>query len=190
MIDRPSGPTAAMTRFSFVPGGKFTTRVPGSAPNSTLRSVVDEEVVDWVGVLTSGFVIFDAAAAISDSGVGGTTRAIGTPMTTTYTARNAPTKPRPYCTKSWKSPPAPLPPQRAPHITDDTRANVNVRLAFESRISPSTSGARATSLTSGLGLSPPRVLLARATPINSSRATRTFVVATATSRIGDLFPRW
>ena len=56
MMESPSVPTDAMTRFSFVPGGKFTTSVPGSVPSSTLRSV--GVVVDWTGVLTSGLVIF------------------------------------------------------------------------------------------------------------------------------------
>jgi hypothetical protein len=39
MIERPSGPTAAMTAISFVPGGKLTASVPGSVPSSTLRLV-------------------------------------------------------------------------------------------------------------------------------------------------------
>ena len=62
-----------MTTLSFVPGGKLTTRVPGSVPNSTLRfvEVVAEEVVDCAGVLTSGFVTLDGVVAISDSGVRG-----------------------------------------------------------------------------------------------------------------------
>jgi hypothetical protein len=55
-------------------------------------------------------VTFEGVIALLGVGVVGSTRAIGTPMTTTYTQRNAPTKPRPYRTKSWKSPPAPLPP--------------------------------------------------------------------------------
>jgi hypothetical protein len=97
MIERPSGPTAAMTAISLVPGGKLTTRVPGSTPSSTLRFVGVE--VDWTGALTSGFVIFEfvfeGEVGLSDAAVTGTTRAIGTPITTTYTARNAPTKPRP-----------------------------------------------------------------------------------------------
>jgi hypothetical protein len=100
MIDRPSGPIAAMTAISFVPGGKFTTRVPGSGPCSTLRFVGVEE--DWG--LTSGFVIFafviDGDVAPSEVGVIGTTRASGTPINTTYTATNAPTKARPNCTSS------------------------------------------------------------------------------------------
>jgi hypothetical protein len=61
-------------------------------------------------------VIFEATpegAVASWSGVPGTTRAIGTPITTTYTVRKTPTKPRPYCTNSLKSPPAPLLPQHA-----------------------------------------------------------------------------
>ena len=110
MIERPSGPTAAMTAISFVPGGKLTTSVPGSAPSSTLRFV--GVVVDWSGVFTSGFVLFgeviDGVVVLVDGAIG-TTRASGTPMNTTYTATNAPTKPRPNCTKCWKSPPAPYP---------------------------------------------------------------------------------
>jgi len=108
MIERPSGPTAAMTAISFVPGGKLTTSVPGSAPSSTLRFVV----VDCCGALTSGFVllgeVIEGVVVFVDGAIGAT-RAIGTPITTTYTARNAPTKPRPNCTKCWKSPPAPYP---------------------------------------------------------------------------------
>jgi len=98
MIERPSGPMAAMTAISFVPGGKLTTRVPGSAPCSTLRFVGVE--VDWG--LSSGFAIFEfvieGEVALSEVGVIGTTRASGTPINTTYTATNAPTKPRPNCT--------------------------------------------------------------------------------------------
>jgi hypothetical protein len=97
MIERPSGPTAAMTAISFVPGGKLTTRVPGSVPSSTLRFV--EVEVDGTGALTSGFVILEemveGEAAFSVAGVIGTALAIGKPITTTYIARNAPTKPRP-----------------------------------------------------------------------------------------------
>ncbi|TME70455.1 MAG: hypothetical protein E6I48_14920 [Chloroflexi bacterium] len=103
MIESPSGPTEAMTAFSLVPAGKFTTRVPGSAPNSTLRfvGVVEEEV--WFGVVTSGclgFEVIEGVFVSSADGVVGTARAIGTPITTTYINRNAPTKPRPYDTKS------------------------------------------------------------------------------------------
>jgi hypothetical protein len=109
MIESPSGPSEAMTTFSLVPGGKLTMRVLGSVPSSTLRSV--GVVVDWTGVLTSGFVIFESTTAGVSEGVGGgTARASGTPITTTYIKRNPPTNPRPYCTKCWKSPPAPLPP--------------------------------------------------------------------------------
>jgi hypothetical protein len=100
MIESPSGPTDAMTVLSFVPAGKFTTSVPGSVPNSTLRSV---GVVVWAGVVTWGFVVFDVIDgefASSDDGVVGMARASGTPITTTYIKRNAPTKPRPYATKS------------------------------------------------------------------------------------------
>src|SRR6266478_388108 len=102
MIESPRGPTEAMTAFSFVPAEKFTTRVPGSAPNSTLRFVgVEEE--DWSGVGTSGclgFEVIEGVFVSSADGVVGTARAIGTPITTTYINRNAPTKPRPYDTKS------------------------------------------------------------------------------------------
>ena len=102
MIERPSGPTAAMTAVSFVPGGKLTTTVPGSTPSSTLRFVGVVEV-DWG--LTSEFVTFEfvleGEVAFWESGAIGTTRASGTPMNTTYTATNAPTKPRPNCTKCW-----------------------------------------------------------------------------------------
>jgi hypothetical protein len=68
MIESPSDPTAAMTTLSFVPGGKLTTRVPGSVPNSTLRfeEVVLEGVVDCDGVLASGFVTVLGEVAISD----------------------------------------------------------------------------------------------------------------------------
>jgi hypothetical protein len=108
MIESPSGPSEAMTRFSLVPGGNVTTRVPGSVPNSTLRSVEVEE--DWTGVVTSGFVTFESTiAGASEVVVGGTARARGTPIPTTYIKRNAPTKPRPYCTKSSRRPPAPYP---------------------------------------------------------------------------------
>ncbi len=102
MIESPSGPTEAMTAFSFVPAGKFTTRVPGSVPNSTLRFVGVEEV-DWFGVVTSGclgFEVIEGVFVSSADGAVGTARAIGTPITTTYINRNAPTKPRPYDTKS------------------------------------------------------------------------------------------
>ncbi len=85
MIERPSGPTVATTAISFVPGGKFTTTVPGSAPSSTFRFV--GVAVDRTGALTSGFVVFELAfeveVALSAVGVSGTARAIGTPMTTT-----------------------------------------------------------------------------------------------------------
>ena len=111
MMERPSGPTAAMTAISVVPGGKLTTSVPGSVPSSTLRFV--GVVVDWSGALTSGFVLFGEViegVVVFVEGAIGTTRASGTPMNTTYTATNAPTMPRPKCTKCWKSPPAPLPP--------------------------------------------------------------------------------
>jgi hypothetical protein len=100
MIESPSVPTDAITAFEVVPAGKFTTRVPGSVPNSTLRSVEVEEDLSG-GVLMSGLVILlaEASAVISDA-VGGTARASGTPITTTYTTRNAQTKLRPYVTKS------------------------------------------------------------------------------------------
>jgi hypothetical protein len=61
-------------------------------------------VEDWSGGLTSGFVIFDEViegVVFPVDGAIGTTRASGTPMNTTYTATNAPTKPRPNCTKCW-----------------------------------------------------------------------------------------
>jgi hypothetical protein len=100
-IESPSAPTDAMTTFAFVPAGKLTTSVSGSIPSSTLRFVV--AVVDCVGVLISDLPRFEEEAMVvlvvltEEGGVTGTTRAIGTPITTTYTARNAPTKTRPYC---------------------------------------------------------------------------------------------
>ena len=85
-----------MTRFSLVPGGKLTMRVLGSVPSSTLRSV--GVVVDWTGVVTSGFLIFESTiAGVLESVVGGTARASGTPIMTTYITRNDTTNPRPYC---------------------------------------------------------------------------------------------
>ena len=61
----------------------------------------------------SGFVIFDASVVgvvmFGEVVIGGVP-AIGTPIITTYITRNATTMPRPYCTTSSKSPPAPLPP--------------------------------------------------------------------------------
>jgi len=97
MIERPSGPTAARTVISFVPGGKLTTSVLGSVPRSTLR-VVGVELV-WTCGLTSGLAIFgstlEGEAVSGEGGTNGTTRAIGTPMKKTYTATNAPTRRRP-----------------------------------------------------------------------------------------------
>jgi hypothetical protein len=92
-IERPSGPTAAMTAISFVPGGKFTTRVPGSAPSSTLRFVGVE--VGWAALFVTFAFVIEGEVALLEVGVSGTTRAIGTPINTTYTAMNNPTKPRP-----------------------------------------------------------------------------------------------
>src|SRR2546430_16576642 len=103
MIESPSGPTEAMTAFSFVPAGKFTTRVPGSAPNSTLRFVGVVEEEDWFGVVTSGclgFAVIDGVFVSSATGVVGTARAIGPPITPTNINSNARTKPRPYDIKS------------------------------------------------------------------------------------------
>lgn len=93
-----------MTTFSLVPAGKLTMRVLGSVPSSTLRSVgvVVVEVVDWTGVLSEGFLMFELTiAGVEESVVGGTARASGTPIITTYITRNETTRPRPYCTKCW-----------------------------------------------------------------------------------------
>jgi hypothetical protein len=188
MIERPSGPTAAMTAISFVPGGKLTTRVPGSAPSSTLRFVGVEVV--WSGALTSGFVtfefVFEGEVAFSE-GVTGVTRAIGKPITTTYTARNAPTKPRPKCTTSSKSPLAPLPPHHALGTLRMTRERTSTfYLRPNPDFSPSTPSARPTSLTSELVHSPHRVLPVHVTPINHARAARASVIAASRSRLGNL----
>ena len=92
--------------------------VPGSLPISTLRFVDEEEEVSLViaclvsaavGADDSFFdVMIDGGVTAEGSVTIGTARASGTPIPTTYRARNAPTNPRPYCTKCWKSPLAPL----------------------------------------------------------------------------------
>ena len=100
MIESPRGPSAAITTFSLVPGGKLTMRVLGSVPSSTLTSV--GVVVDWTGVLSEGLLTFELMiAGVEESVVAGTARASGTPIITTYITRNETTKPRPYCTKCW-----------------------------------------------------------------------------------------
>src|SRR6185503_12848563 len=133
MIERPRGPSAAMTTFSLVPAGKLTMRVLGSLPSSTLRSV--GVVVDCAGVLSEGLLTFELMiAGAEESVVGGTARASGTPIITTYNTRNDTTRPRPYCTKCWKSPPAPLPPHaRSAHYegrANERQRSICVRIAI------------------------------------------------------------